>query len=58
MGERSLHTREVGGSKPPAPIGRKPCKKLKPASYRLNGRATDKSGDKSALRRKRFRIVK
>jgi hypothetical protein len=25
VGERSLHTREVGGSKPPAPIGRSPA---------------------------------
>ena len=25
VGERSLHTREVGGSKPPAPIVRNPC---------------------------------
>jgi hypothetical protein len=38
--------------------GRIGGKKLKPASYRLNGRATDKSGNKSALKRKSFRIVK
>jgi hypothetical protein len=38
--------------------GRIGGKKLKPARYRLNGRATDKSGNKSALKRKRFRIVK
>ena len=28
MGERSLHTREVAGSKPAAPIGRFPCTEL------------------------------
>jgi hypothetical protein len=38
--------------------GRIGGKKLKPASYRLNGRATDKAGHKSALKRKSFRIVK
>ncbi len=38
--------------------GRIGGKKLKPATYRLNSRATDKSGNKSALKRKSFRIVK
>ncbi len=38
--------------------GRIGGRKLKPASYRLNGRATDKAGNKSALKRKSFRIVR
>jgi hypothetical protein len=38
--------------------GRIGGRKLKPATYRLNGRATDKAGNKSALKRKSFRIVR
>ena len=38
--------------------GRIGGKKLKPASYRLNSQATDRSGNKSAIKRKNFKIVK
>jgi hypothetical protein len=38
--------------------GRIGVKKLKPGSYRLNGRATDAAGNKSATRRATFRIVR
>ena len=38
--------------------GRIGGKKLRPASYRLNSQATDRSGNKSAIKRKNFKIVK
>ena len=38
--------------------GRVGGKKLKPANYRLNSQATDKSGNKSTLKSRSFRIVK
>jgi hypothetical protein len=38
--------------------GRIGGKKLKPARYRLNSQATDKARNKSAIKRKSFRIVK
>jgi hypothetical protein len=37
--------------------GRIGGKKLKPGSYRLNGKATDRAANASSLRRKGFRIV-
>lgn len=38
--------------------GRIGGKALKPGNYRLNGQATDKTNNKSAVKRKSFRIVK
>jgi hypothetical protein len=38
--------------------GRIGGRKLKPGRYRLNSQATDKSGNKSALKSKSFKIVK
>jgi hypothetical protein len=38
--------------------GRIGGRKLKPGRYRLNSRATDKAGNRSPIKRKRFRIVR